>query len=113
MASVTNLSKTEALLQRGQRARKNFATFCKFVLGFSPAPHQKEWITELQRIGDDPSGRKLIIIAPPGSGKTQLVGVGFTAWMLGRSPDRHLGLLSYADSVGWSRSYAIRNLIES
>jgi len=110
---IEGSSKTEKLIRRGERARQNFAEFCRFVLGFTPAAHQKQWIEELQKIGDDPSGRKLIIIAPPGSGKTQLVGVGFTAWMLGRRPERHYGLLSYADSVGWSRSYAIRNLIES
>lgn len=64
-------------------------------------------------MGDNPAGAKLCIIAPPGSGKTQLVGVGFMAWMIGRYPERHAGLLSYADQVGWARSRAIKQLIES
>lgn len=81
-------------------------------MGINPAAHQKKWVTALQEIGDHPTGQSLVIIAPPGSGKTQLVGVGFTAWMLGRDPERHYGLLSYSDQVGWARSYAVRNLIE-
>ncbi len=102
----------ESIAARGRLARTDFREFCKFVLDITPAKHQKRWVEELQKIGDNPNGQKVVIIAPPGSGKTQLVGVGFTAWMLGRYPDRHLGLLSYADTVAWSRSFAIRNLIE-
>jgi len=105
-------SPTEQVLERGRLAHKDFREFCRFVLNINPAPHQETWVEALQEIGDDPYGKKLVIVAPPGSGKTQLVGVGFTAWMLGRSPQRHYGLLSYADTVGWSRSFAIRNLIE-
>lgn len=103
----------DKVLKRGEKARENFAEFCRFVLGIDPAKHQKPWVKELQAIGDDPVGKSLVIIAPPGSGKTQLVGVGFTAWMIGKHPERHLGLLSYSDMVGWARSFAVRNLIEN
>jgi hypothetical protein len=104
---------TSKILKRGEKARENFVEFCRFVLGIDPAKHQKKWVKELQAIGDDPAGKSLVIIAPPGSGKTQLVGVGFTAWMLGKHPERHLGLLSYSDMVGWARSFAVRNLVEN
>lgn len=104
---------TERILQRAARARQDFAEFCRFVLKINPAKHQLEWVQALQDIGDNPAGQRVVIIAPPGSGKTQLVGVGFTAWMIGRYPERHYGLLSYADAVAWSRSFAIRSLIEN
>jgi predicted phage terminase large subunit-like protein len=113
VTSVVTSERTQKLLARGTAARASFAEFCRFVLGIDPALHQAEWVKELQAIGDKPKGAKLIIVAPPGSGKTQLVGVGFTAWMIGRHPERHHGLLSYADTVGWARSLAVRNLIEN
>jgi predicted phage terminase large subunit-like protein len=98
---------------RAEKARTDFREFCRFVLDITPAKHQKPWVKELQKIGDNPAGKSLCIIAPPGSGKTQLVGVGFTAWMIGKAHARHYGLLSYSDMVGWARSFAVRNLIEN
>jgi predicted phage terminase large subunit-like protein len=35
------------------------------------------------------------------------------AWMLGRNPHRHHGLLSYSDQVSWARSRAVKQLIEA
>ncbi len=82
-------------------------------MGIVPQPHQEEWIQACQEIGDDPwSGKKFIIIAPPGSGKTTLVGIGFTAWMIGKYPSYHTGLISYANTIAHKRSLAVRNLIE-
>lgn len=37
--------------------------------------------------------------------------VSFMAYMVGREPDDHLGLFSYSDQVGWSRSRAIKELL--
>src|SRR3990167_1564504 len=89
------------------------------VLGIKPASHQREWVECLQALAegklkseDGKVTRNLLVIAPPGSGKTQLVGVGFSAWMIGRNQFRHCGLISCADKVTWSRSVAILNMIE-
>src|SRR5216117_1007959 len=110
MAIVSD--KTVKLLARGRVAAENFEEFCRFVLGINPAAHQRQWIKALQDIADNPdSRRKLLIIAPPGAGKTSLM-VGFAAFMIGRRPNNHHGLISYSDRVAWGRSQAVRNLIE-
>lgn len=104
-------------LALGAAAANRFLDFCRFVLRddhgnpIDPADHQIEWVEALQEIGDSPAGKKVAIIAPPGGGKTQL-GIGFLSWMVGKYSTQHFALLSYADKVGWSRSAAIRNLIE-
>ena len=107
------------VLKAAMRARRDFEFYCRMVLGIKPVRHQKEWVECLQALAegklkgeDGKITRNLLIIAPPGSGKTQLVGVGYTAWMIGRNPFKHYGLISYADKVAWSRSVAIRNMIE-
>ncbi|KKM60086.1 hypothetical protein LCGC14_1545410 [marine sediment metagenome] len=103
--------KTHTLLKRGKKAAKEFREFVRFIAGFDPAPHEDEWIEACQLIGDEPrAGHKFIVIAPPGSGKTTIM-VLFVAWMIGKYPEDHVGLLSYADKVAWARSSAIRKII--
>lgn len=89
----------------------DFDEFCRFVGGITPARHQRRWIRALQEVGERPDGAKLIIVAPPGSGKTTIL-VLFAAWMIGRQHTRHLGYISYADRVAWGRAFAIRRVIE-
>ena len=103
---------TVQILNRAKLARKSFEEFVRFVLGFVPAKHQLEWIEALQELADNSHGARLLIVAPPGSGKTTIM-VAFMAWMIGRNPEQYHALLSYADQVGWSRSRAIRELMES
>ena len=110
VADLLVSDKTRALLQRGADSKRSFAEFCRFVLGFEPAAHQREWVEALQDVADHPEGNKLCIVAPPGSGKTTLM-VGFMAYMIGRLKDDHFGLFSYADQVGWARSRAVKELL--
>ena len=60
-----------------------------------------------------PSNR-LIILAPPGSGKTDL-SCEFASWYIGRATFfgqmPQAGYLSYSDTVAWKRSVAIRDTI--
>ncbi|KKN03590.1 hypothetical protein LCGC14_1106210 [marine sediment metagenome] len=104
---------TVRLMARGRRAAKNFREFVRFVGGLDPVKHQKEQVEACQDIGDNPnSGRKYIVVAPPGSGKSLLIGVLFVAWMIGKYPDEHIGLLSYANQPAWKQSAAVRRIIE-
>lgn len=103
--------KTKAVLARGQKARESFTEYMTFVMGHKPAKHQLKWIAALQDLADNPAGKKVCIVAPPGSGKTTLM-VGFVSYMIGRYPGDHLGLLSYSDQVGWSRSRAVKEVLE-
>jgi predicted phage terminase large subunit-like protein len=98
-------------LERVAKAREDFPTFVELIWKFTALKHQHKWMKELKRIV---SGEitELLIIAPRGSGKSALVGVLFLAWMIGRNPDKHYGLISYADDIAFRRSRAIRNLIQ-
>ena len=64
------------LRARGELAARDFAEFCRFVLRIEPAKHELPWIEALQALAEgrlsDAKGRptkRLIIVAPPGSGK--------------------------------------------
>lgn len=81
-------------------------------MNVQPQPFQDELFDALQDIADDPAGKRLLVIMPPGFGKTTIVAVAFTAFMIGRAHTRHYGLLSYADRVAWRRSGAVKKLIE-
>ena len=106
--------KTQTLLKRGKKAAKEFREFVRFIAGFDPVAHQEKWVEACQLIGDEPrGGHKFIIIAPPGSGKSTLIGVLFLAWMIGKYPEDSLGLLSYENKQAWKRSNAIRRIIIS
>ena len=103
-----------------KRARTHFETLA-LVVGGEGIPggikigkHQKEWIRVCQEIGDNPFADKgYIIVAPPGSGKSYLIAVLFISWMIGRYPNEHFGLISYADKPAWDRAVAVRNILET
>jgi len=99
------------ILERAAAARSDFDLFLELIWKFSPMKHQRAWIKELKRIvsGDI---TELLIVAPRGAGKSAIVGVLFTAWMIGNNPTQHYGLISYADDIAYRRSRAIRNIIQ-
>lgn len=103
---------SQQLLDRGRRAAIDFDTYLRFVLDIQTEEHQRGWLAACQEIGDKPSGQKIIIVAPPGSGKSVYVGVGFTSWMIGRYPNEHFGLISFASEPAMERATAVRNIIE-
>ncbi len=105
--------KTHTLLKRGKKAAKEFREFVRFIGGFDPVKHQEEQVEACQDIGDNPQGgQKYLVIAPPGSGKTTLIAVLFLAWMIGKYPEDHFGLLSFANDQAWKRSSSIRKIID-
>mgnify|MGYP001568242764 CR=1 FL=1 len=103
----------QQLFARGKQASKDFEEYLRFVFNIQVANHEKLWVKALQKTGDNSTkGELTIIIAPPGGGKTTL-SIAFVSWMIGRTPNNHFGLFSYADRPAWDRSNAIRKLIET
>lgn len=106
-------SKRDALLRRARLCQTDFREFVKFVMNVQPRPFQEPLFDALQEIADDSFGKRLLVIMPPGFGKTTIVAVAFTAFMIGKYYTRHYGMISYADRVAWRRSGAVKKLIES
>ncbi len=98
------------ILERVAKAREDFPTFVELVWKFTPLKHQNKWMRELKKVVDGET-IELLLIAPRGAGKSAIVGVLFTAWMIGRNPDKHYGLVCYGDKQAWRRCTAIRNII--
>ena len=99
------------ILERVAKARNDFPAFVALIWKFTPLKHQRKWLRELKRVVDGDL-IELLLIAPRGAGKSALVGVLFLAWMIGRNPDKHYGLICYGDKQAWRRSKAIRSILE-
>ena len=57
--------------------------------------------------------KRLMIIAPPQHGKSELASVRFPAYWLGRRPDDPVIVTSYAASLAYSKSRYARQVVES
>ena len=100
------------LVEKGILSEKSFKDYLEFVIRIAPAAHQQPWLEACQDIGNKAQGQRYCIIAPPGAGKSVFIGVGFLSWMIGKNPELHYGMLSYADQVAWDRAKPIRDVIE-
>ena len=106
-------SKRAQYLKIIKKASKDFKLFTQIIGEIKIGKHQKRWIEVCQEISDNPfGGEKHVIVAPPGSGKSQLIAVLFLAFMIGRYPEEHFGLIVYADDPAKDRAMGIRNIIE-
>ena len=63
------------------------------------------------RVVDGLSDR-LMILAPPRAGKSELVSRFFPAWYLGNHPDARVLLLTYADTFAETWGRRVRQLLE-
>ncbi len=109
---MSRTSKLDEIQAMAAKSAKSLADYQRFVIGIEPQPHQDEWLEACQDIGDEASGQRYCIIAPPGAGKSVFIGVGFMSWIIGKNHAQHYGMLSYADQVAWDRALPIRNVIE-
>ncbi len=135
---VTETLDLEKLAERVVKARSSFREYVSLVHGWEVRPHQERWFDALQALGvgrlrhpnanvdcqkchgafaceDCKKTNKLLILAFPGSGKTDTA-IEWNAWMIGRTIQKglmpQLGLISFADEVAMLRSVAIRDTIE-
>ena len=99
------------VLERVAKAREDFPTFVELIWKFKALKHQRKWMRALKKVVDG-EVTELLLVAPRGSGKSALIAVLFLSWMIGRNPDKHYGLISYADKIAYRRSKAIRNILQ-
>lgn len=117
---------TDALVEQIIKSQRSFAAYAGFVHGWRVRPHQAAWFEALQALAegrlrtDEAHGavwtNKLMILAPPASGKTDTI-VEFVAWLIGylalQGKRPQIGIISYADATATGRSEAVRDIIEN
>lgn len=114
MARILDRDAREELnKRRREAARENLVDFTTFTFGlYRPDPAHRLIASALDRVvsGDL---KRLMIFAPPQSGKSQLVSVHLPAFWLGHHPNDPVILCTYAASLAHNKSREARNLVES
>jgi hypothetical protein len=90
-------------------ARHRLEAYARVVHGFEPARHHLEWI----RLLEDPSIKRLLVIAPPEHAKSTYFSIVFPGWYLGRNPEHSAILISNTATQAESFFGAVQRTIES
>jgi hypothetical protein len=59
----------------------------------------------------DRGGARIIVCAPPGHGKSELISRAVSAWFIWKYPERRIGLLGYSDAFADSWGRKVRDLL--
>lgn len=87
-----------------QLARNDLGVYGHLVHGLEPANHHVLWVEAVQRLLSGRSAkRKLLVIAPPGHGKSTVMSQLLPPWYLGNHPAHHL--LFFTSSQPNARNY--------
>ena len=108
--------------KKAWEARRSYRAYVEYVRGWKIPLHQDEWVTAIDELlkgslldGEGKPTHKLMILAPPGSGKTALV-VEAMEFLIGREVSMgrlpQIGLITHSDSLAWQRSVAVRETLE-
>ena len=94
-------------------ARSYLMSFCDYTIpSYEHSQHLDQIAKKLESV-ENGDIKRLMIFAPPRHGKSELTSIRFPAWYLGRNPQAQVIGCSYAESLAYSNSYAIRTCIES
>jgi len=114
MSEVTRREALEELAKR--RARENLSSFVlynhdDYIMGW----FHREICRALKQFALDVIAKKsprLIITAPPRSGKSQLVSRDFPAWFLGNYPESHIIASSYSSDLAGAMNTDVQRIID-
>ena len=112
--TVTRREALEELAKR--RARENLSSFVlynhdDYIMGW----FHREICRALKQFALDVIAKKsprLIITAPPRSGKSQLVSRDFPAWFLGNYPESHIIASSYSSDLAGAMNTDVQRIID-
>ncbi len=91
-----------------QELRAHLSSYARYVHEFLPAPFQWEWANALM----DRRKRRLVIVAPPESGKTSWC-TAFCAWLIGNDPSVHIGYIANTFRQAARQSVAVRETVRA
>lgn len=108
---ITAIKAAQELLIR--RARSSFKRFVPFI----KEDYEMQWFHEYicDRLDAFERGevKKLMVLMPPQHGKTELATRLFTAYLLGRNPDRKIAITSYGDSIASGFNRDIQRYVDT
>ena len=96
-----------------RRCRRDFLSFCTEVLSRQarePARHHRLMIELLQAAADS-TLLQLILVAPPGCGKSTYVSYLYAAWYLAAHPDAQILACAHTENLATSNSIAVQRII--
>lgn len=103
----------EIELRRRELARRNYLDFVQYNnRKYEPQFFHKYIAGELQRFADGKI-KKLMITMPPQHGKSELSTRNFPPYLLGKNPDRRIGVLSFSASKAHKFSREIQQGIDN
>lgn len=96
-------------------ARGNLDVYGHLALGLEPAPHHRLVAAAIQSVVDGTrrdGKRKLLIVLPPGHGKSTIASQLFPAHHLGRHPNEHILFFTSSDTNARIYGGAVKALLE-
>jgi predicted phage terminase large subunit-like protein len=79
---------------------------------YRPAKHHRVLGAALEEV-EKGTYKRLQITMPPRHGKTRLASHMFSAWFIGRNPQKSLIMGTYSEKFAWDHGRAVRDLIEN
>ena len=111
-SGVTPQAAAREVLRR-RAARAHLLDFVDFTMpSYAAAPHHREIAAALEQVEGGAIDR-LMVIAPPRHGKTELVSKRAPAWFLGRKPERQIIAASYGQDLARDFGREVRNIVAS
>ena len=80
-------------------ARDHLGVYGWTVHGFPPARHHQQWIDRVSDLVAGRGKRKVLLVAPPGHGKSHWLSLVLPAWYLGNHPDQSLLFFTSSDTM--------------
>lgn len=109
MTTVTATDRTVALAL----CRRDVGTYGDLVHGVAPAPHHRAWTDLLAPLPRGAGPRKLLIVAPPGHGKSTWLSLVFPAWYLGHRSDHNLLFFTSSDTMARQFGGTVKTTLEA
>lgn len=121
-----NSAELRGLLERRKaiiRARDDLVAFARYMTPspkapddvnislYQPAKHHKVLGAALEKV-ERHEFTRLQVSMPPRHGKTKLSSHLFSAWYIGRNPEKSLITATYSEKFAWDHGRAVRDLIQ-
>lgn len=95
-----------------EKARRHLLDYCLFVDPVYKTARHLEFIADKLEAIERGEIKKLMLFVPPRHGKTELASKHFSAWALGKNPNRRIIHASYSAELSTTVSRDVRNKIE-